>query len=64
MTASCTPWEQQRVPWHCTTIKDMTDAAGITMPDKMEDALTWSEFADIAGKADHQRCGRNQHHHG
>ena len=30
--------------------KDMTDAAGITMPDKMEDALTWSEFADIAGK--------------
>ena len=30
--------------------QDMTDAAGITMPDKMEDALTWSEFADIAGK--------------
>lgn len=30
--------------------KDMTDAAGITMPDKLEDALTWSEFADIAKK--------------
>ncbi len=30
--------------------KDMTDAAGITMPDKMEDALTWSEFREIAGK--------------
>lgn len=30
--------------------KDMTDAAGITMPDKMEDALTWSEFREIAEK--------------
>lgn len=30
--------------------KDMTDAAGITMPDKLEDALTWSEFAEIAEK--------------
>lgn len=30
--------------------KDMTDAAGITMPDKLEDALTWSEFEEIAAK--------------
>lgn len=30
--------------------KDMTDAAGITMPNKLEDALTWSEFAEIAEK--------------
>lgn len=30
--------------------KDMTDAAGIAMPDKMEDALTWSEFGEIAEK--------------
>ncbi len=28
--------------------KDMTDAAGITMPDRLEDALTWSEFGEIA----------------
>lgn len=30
--------------------KDMTDAAGITMPDKLEDALTWSEFGGIAAQ--------------
>lgn len=30
--------------------KDMTDAAGITMPEKIEDTLTWSEFEEIAAK--------------
>jgi fructooligosaccharide transport system substrate-binding protein len=30
--------------------KDMTDAAGIVMPDKLEDALTWSEYREIAAK--------------
>lgn len=30
--------------------KDMTDAAGITMPDKLEDALTWSQFREIAAQ--------------
>lgn len=30
--------------------KDMTDAANIEMPTKLEDALTWSEYADIAAK--------------
>lgn len=30
--------------------KGMTDAAGITMPNKLEDALTWSEFEEIAAK--------------
>lgn len=28
--------------------KDLTDAAGIIMPDQLEDALTWSEYAGIA----------------
>ena len=28
--------------------KDMTDAAGITVPDKLEDAWTWSEFKEAA----------------
>lgn len=30
--------------------KDMTDAAGIEVPTKMEDAWTWSQFADVAKK--------------
>lgn len=30
--------------------KDMTEAAGITMPDKMEEALTWSQYEEIAAK--------------
>lgn len=30
--------------------KDMTDAADISMPDKMEDALTWSQYEEIAAK--------------
>lgn len=30
--------------------KDMTDAAGITIPEKLEDAWTWSEYAEIAKK--------------
>lgn len=29
---------------------DMAEAAGITFPTKLEDALTWSEFKDIAAK--------------
>lgn len=28
--------------------RDMLDAAGITAPDKIEDAWTWSEFRDVA----------------
>lgn len=30
--------------------QDMLDAAGITAPDKLEDAWTWSEFRDVAEK--------------
>lgn len=30
--------------------KDMTDAAGITIPEKLEDAWTWSEYGEIAKK--------------
>lgn len=30
--------------------KDMTDAAGIEVPTKLEDAWTWSEFAEVAQK--------------
>lgn len=30
--------------------RDMLDEAGIKAPDKLEDAWTWSEFADVAGK--------------
>lgn len=30
--------------------KDMTDAAGIKVPDKLEDAWTWSEFKEVAKK--------------
>lgn len=30
--------------------KDMTDAAGITVPDKLEDAWTWSEYKEAAEK--------------
>lgn len=30
--------------------KDMTDAAGITIPEKLEDAWTWSEYEEIAKK--------------